>query len=221
MAPHARPPYETQLRQLLLPEQLIATFLQLAHSNTVTGERGLETCAVLGGTLVPGRGGGGGGGGGRSGYMPRALAVTHLIVPKQRGLPDSTEMLAEDELIEAYTTNDVIQLGWIHTHPSQDAFLSSVDLHTHLGYQQLLPESVAVVVAPRCANAFAVFRLTDGEDCVAGRASASGIDVIAACGERGFHSGHMGVEGAEGVVYERSSHVVLDKSLAVTVVDLR
>ena len=30
-----------------------------------------------------------------------------------------------------------------------------------------------------------------------------------------------GVEGAEGVVYERSSHVVLDKSLAVTVVDLR
>ena len=173
---------------------------------------------MLGGNLVPGRPGAGGRGGG---YVPRALAVTHLIVPKQRGLPDSTEMLAEDELIEAYTTNDVIQLGWIHTHPSQDAFLSSVDLHTHLGYQQLLPESVAVVVAPRCGNAFAVFRLTDGEDCVAGRASASGVDVIAACGERGFHSGHVGVEGSEGAVYARSSHVVLDKNLPITVVDLR
>ena len=46
-------------------------------------------------------------------------------------------------------------------------------------------------------------------------------DIIAACGERGFHSGHVGVEGAEGVVYERSSHVLLDKTLAVTVVDLR
>ena len=74
---------------------------------------------------------------------------------------------------------------------------------------------------PKLAFALAWELKSAGEDCVAGRASASGIDVIAACGERGFHSGHMGVEGAEGVVYERSSHVVLDKSLAVTGVDLR
>jgi len=26
-------------------------------------------------------------------------------------------------------------LGWIHTHPSQSCFLSSVDVHTHCGYQ--------------------------------------------------------------------------------------
>ena len=127
----------------------------------------------------------------------------------------------EDELVDAYARNGVIQLGWVHTHPSQDAFLSSVDLHTHLGYQQLLPESVAVVVAPRCNNAFAVFRLTDGEACAAGRAPVSGIDVIAACDERGFHASHVGVEGTEGVVYERSCHVFVDPDIELTVVDLR
>ena len=37
----------------------------------------------------------------------------------------------------------------IHTHPSQTAFLSSVDLHTHLSYQLMLPEAVAIVCAPK------------------------------------------------------------------------
>ena len=32
-------------------------------------------------------------------------------------------------------------LGWIHTHPTQTCFLSSVDVHTQCGYQVLrLPE---------------------------------------------------------------------------------
>ena len=43
---------------------------------------------------------------------------------------------------------DVITLGWIHTHPSQSAFLSSVDLHTHFGYQSMMPEAIAIVYAP-------------------------------------------------------------------------
>lgn len=38
--------------------------------------------------------------------------------------------------------------GWIHTHPRMDAFLSSVDLHTHANYQCLLAEAIAVVCAP-------------------------------------------------------------------------
>ncbi len=43
-------------------------------------------------------------------------------------------------------------LGWIHTHPSQTCFLSSVDVHTHCGYQTMLDEAVAIVMAPtdRC-----------------------------------------------------------------------
>ncbi|CAN0515532.1 unnamed protein product, partial [Ectocarpus sp. 8 AP-2014] len=45
-------------------------------------------------------------------------------------------------------SNKLITLGWIHTHPKQDCFMSSVDLHTHCGYQLMLPEAVAVVYAP-------------------------------------------------------------------------
>ena len=41
-----------------------------------------------------------------------------------------------------YCTEDpsLLTLGWIHTHPTQTCFLSSVDLHTHCGYQSLLDE---------------------------------------------------------------------------------
>ena len=38
--------------------------------------------------------------------------------------------------------------GWIHTHPTQSAFLSSIDVHTQHGYQSLCAEAVAVVCAP-------------------------------------------------------------------------
>ena len=43
----------------------------------------------------------------------------------------------------------LLTLGWIHTHPTQTCFLSSVDLHTHCGYQSLLDEAVAIVLSPR------------------------------------------------------------------------
>lgn len=35
------------------------------------------------------------------------------------------------------------------THPTQTAFLSSVDLHTHCSYQLMLPESIAIVCSPK------------------------------------------------------------------------
>jgi len=35
------------------------------------------------------------------------------------------------------------------THPTQTAFLSSVDLHTHSSYQLMLPEAIAIVCAPK------------------------------------------------------------------------
>ena len=35
------------------------------------------------------------------------------------------------------------------THPSQTAFMSSVDLHTHCSYQIMLDEAIAIVCAPK------------------------------------------------------------------------
>lgn len=35
------------------------------------------------------------------------------------------------------------------THPTQTAFLSSVDLHTHCSYQMMMPEAIAIVCSPK------------------------------------------------------------------------
>jgi len=42
-----------------------------------------------------------------------------------------------------------ISISLFQTHPSQTAFLSSVDLHTHCSYQLMMPEALAIVCAPR------------------------------------------------------------------------
>ena len=36
---------------------------------------------------------------------------------------------------------DQINLGWVHTHPTQTSFMSSIDLHIHMPYQMLLDEA--------------------------------------------------------------------------------
>lgn len=43
---------------------------------------------------------------------------------------------------------ELYPLGWIHTHPTQTCFLSSIDVHTQCGYQTMLDEAVAIVMAP-------------------------------------------------------------------------
>lgn len=55
---------------------------------------------------------------------------------------------------------DLLTLGWIHTHPSQSCFLSSVDLHTQYSYQLMCGESVAVVLAPRYEYNWDAYHIT-------------------------------------------------------------
>ncbi|RWV97612.1 hypothetical protein GW17_00039589 [Ensete ventricosum] len=37
----------------------------------------------------------------------------------------------------------------LQTHPTQSCFMSSIDLHTQYAYQILLPEAIAIVMAPK------------------------------------------------------------------------
>ncbi|XP_067288793.1 STAM-binding protein-like A isoform X2 [Pseudorasbora parva] len=143
------------LRQLFVPAELCQRFLKLADTNTA---RAVETCGILCGKL-----------------MKNAFTVTHVIVPKQCGGPDYCDTENEEELFLIQDQNDLITLGWIHTHPTQTAFLSSVDMHTHCSYQMMLPESIAIVCSPKF-NETGYFRLTD-----------KGMDEISSCKQRGFH----------------------------------
>ncbi|XP_068585273.1 AMSH-like protease isoform X3 [Cebidichthys violaceus] len=143
------------LRRVVIPRDLTYRFLLLADSNTV---RGIETCGVLCGRLTH-----------------NEFMLTHVVIPKQSAGPDFCDMENVEELFSFQDQQSLLTLGWIHTHPTQTAFLSSVDLHTHCSYQLMLPEAVAIVCAPKHNDA-GVFRLTG-----------LGMSEVSVCRLKGFH----------------------------------
>ncbi|KAL3968236.1 chromodomain-helicase-DNA-binding protein 1-like [Sarotherodon galilaeus] len=171
------------LRRVLIPKGLTQSFLSLARSNTT---RGIETCGVLCGQL-----------------MHNEFTLTHVVIPKQTAGPDFCDMENVEELFSFQDEHHLLTLGWIHTHPTQTAFLSSVDLHTHCSYQLMLPEAVAIVCAPK-HNDTGVFRLTD-----------LGMSEVSACKLKGFHP-----HSKEPPLFTVCRHVVF-RDLRLDLLDLR
>ncbi|KAF9448002.1 Mov34-domain-containing protein [Macrolepiota fuliginosa MF-IS2] len=181
-------PKGPELKTVALPRETLPRFLAIAKINT---SMNTETCGLLLGrevcldeesppsyahTSSRGRKSGkrlSNGSSGRSEYV-----VTTLLIPKQHGSSDMCTM-DEEELVLGFTEErSLITLGWIHTHPSQSCFMSSVDLHTHSGFQAMLPESIAVVCAPKSNPNFGIFKLTDPP----------GLKTILECNEKeAFH----------------------------------
>ncbi|KAL7990452.1 hypothetical protein Chor_013882, partial [Crotalus horridus] len=143
------------LRNVVLPSDLCHRFLLLADANTA---RGIETCGILCGKLTH-----------------NEFTITHVIVPKQSAGPDYCDMENVEELFGVQDQHDLLTLGWIHSHPTQTAFLSSVDLHTHCSYQLMLPEAIAIVCSPK-HNEMGIFRLTN-----------AGMLEVSACKKKSFH----------------------------------
>ncbi|KAB8260244.1 hypothetical protein BDV32DRAFT_49683 [Aspergillus pseudonomiae] len=179
----------TPLRTVFLPPELRSTFLSLAASNT---RRNLETCGILCGTLIS-----------------NALFVSRLLIPEQTATSDTCETVNETAIFEYCDSEDLMILGWIHTHPTQTCFMSSRDLHTHSGYQVMLPESIAIVCAPSKKPDWGVFRLTDPP----------GLKTVLNCTQPGLFHPH-----AEPNIYTdalRPGHVFEAKGLEFETVDLR
>lgn len=146
------------LRNVIIPTGLIPAFVHHVEPNT---RLGIETCGLLMGSL-----------------SHNSFTISHLVIPKQTGTTDTCTTTHEEEQFEFQDSRGLLTLGWIHTHPTQSCFMSSLDLHTHQGYQAMLAEAVAIVCSPRHDPGFGVFRLT----------SPLGIDTIMTCRERGaFH----------------------------------
>ncbi|VDP87808.1 unnamed protein product [Echinostoma caproni] len=165
--------------------RLADRFLQLAEPNTTANR---ETCASLCGKLVG-----------------NEYRITDVVITKQSGTPDSCTTHNEEELFEYMEKRNLILLGWIHTHPSQTAFLSSVDQHTQLSYQIMLPEAISIVCSPKF-NEVAAFSLNPG----------IGIPFVRQCKESGFHPHPKAVP-----IYEPCPHLIDDPNAPFTVVDLR
>lgn len=179
----------TPLRSVFLPANLRSRFLSLAASNT---RANLETCGILCGTLVS-----------------NALFISKLVIPEQTATSDTCETVNESALFDYCDSEDLMTLGWIHTHPSQTCFMSSRDLHTHCGYQVMLPESIAIVCAPSKTPDWGVFRLTDPP----------GLKTVLNCNQTGLFHPH-----AEENIYTgalRPGHVFEVSGMEFETVDLR
>ncbi|XP_005602431.1 AMSH-like protease isoform X3 [Equus caballus] len=171
------------LRCVVLSRDLCHRFLLLAESNTM---RGIETCGILCGKLTH-----------------NEFTITHVIVPKQSAGPDYCDMENVEELFSVQDQYNLLTLGWIHTHPTQTAFLSSVDLHTHCSYQLMLPEAIAIVCSPKHKDT-GIFRLTN-----------AGMLEVSACKKKGFHP-HT----KDPRLFSICKHVLV-KDIKITVLDLR
>lgn len=177
------------LRTVFLPANLRTRFLQFAAANT---QRNLETCGILCGTLVS-----------------NALFISRLVIPEQVSTSDTCETTNESALFDYCDSEDLIMLGWIHTHPTQTCFMSSRDLHTHSGYQVMLPESIAIVCAPSKDPNWGVFRLTDPP----------GLKTVLDCTQGGLFHPHAQENIYTGAL--RPGHVVEVNGLELETVDFR
>lgn len=185
------------IRNVHISAALMNEFLRYASSNTRSS---IETCGILAGQLRDTEGGG----------QLSTFIISHLIVPKQEGTSDTVQALAEEEIYEAQDSRSLYPLGWIHTHPTQTCFLSSIDVHTQCGYQTMLDEAIAIVMAPTDSRSpVGIFRLS----------TPGGLKQIQKCAQRGFHQ-HGPTETGQ-PLYELCNHVYLDPGVGFDVVDLR
>ncbi|CAG9864268.1 unnamed protein product [Phyllotreta striolata] len=172
------------LRSVVVPVQVMTLFLAMAQSNTFNN---VETCGILAGMLEK-----------------NELIITHMILPKQKGTSDSCVTTNEEEIFDYQDQHGLITLGWIHTHPTQTAFLSSVDLHTHCPYQLLMPEAIAIVCSPKY-NETGIFILTT-----------TGLQFIANCRQTGFHP-----HPTDPPLFIEADHVRIENNAPLEVLDLR
>jgi len=184
-------PDNSKLRNIYVPEHLPEKFLKVAKVNT---DQNLETCGILCGHLSD----------------DNKLFIDTIIIPKQTASSDTCNTLNEIEVLNYQQRHNLLTLGWIHTHPSQTCFLSSVDLHTQFSYQVMLPEAIAIVCSPKFQPNIGYFRLTDTD----------GMPIISNCNKTGFHPHHENAVLFYDAHEKNHGHVYSIKS-GITIIDLR
>jgi len=173
---------EAGVRTVVIPGNLIEVFLDIAKRNS---DCGIETLGTLGGSLSKNR-----------------FVISHLLIPRQTGKSDSCTMEGLEDVWEIHDTENIIFLGWIHTHPAYSVFLSSVDMHNQYEWQHMLPEALAIVCSIK-DNVVGNLRLTQ-----------AGMVEIGGCSLTNFHPHSKDL-------WEEASHVEVDHSKKVILKDLR
>ncbi len=172
------------------------------HSKTNTYNN-IETIAVFGGIRVNNDG--------RDEYI-----VTHIIFPQQKGDGVRVEVTTdgENDLVEIMIEADILQLGWIHSHPKHDLFLSSVDVHQQFRMQKILSSYFAIVHAPEVNPSSCIYSLSD-----------FGMWIIGNCNKDGFHTHELesfpNQNELRPFLYGSAQHVINDDGLKIATIDRR
>lgn len=167
-----------------IPCDTVSVFLDLAEQNT---RDNIETLGILAGVVAD-----------------QNIHVTHLVIPKQKGDSTTCECLEEELVVATLQENEVVQVGWIHTHPSHGTFLSSIDVHTQYRLQCDIPGAVAIVHSHRDGQT-GHFQLTK-----------KGMQELANCQEDGFHEGCARTENWETVQIQAAKDAT-----SIQAIDLR
>ena len=93
------------------------------------------------------------------------------------------------ELLGILERSESRVIGWIHSHPTFDAFLSSIDQHMH--YQLQREDARCVALVTDKDDQVKSFRLTD-----------AGMAKLETCTEQGFHK-HVDADGVEIEMFRR------------------
>ncbi|KAF8171800.1 hypothetical protein K438DRAFT_1981953 [Mycena galopus ATCC 62051] len=145
-----------RLRTVLLPQVTLSRFLAIASGNTA---RNRETCGLLLGREVV-RGSADSAAVAPSSRM--RYVVETLLIPRQHATSDTCTMDEEEGVLGFTEERGPITLGWVNPHAPLAIMLHVLGhLHTHASFQCMLPESFAVVCAPKSDPSFGIFRLTD------------------------------------------------------------
>jgi STAM-binding protein len=108
------PNHPLGFRPIDMPAELLDRFLGVARLNTL---RKIETCGLL---LGKPRGAG--------------FTISTLLIPEQRGTPDTCIMESEELVVEFSTGRDMLTLGWVRTDVSVCGKLlifHNWQIHTH------------------------------------------------------------------------------------------
>ncbi|KAI0259026.1 hypothetical protein BC834DRAFT_834252 [Gloeopeniophorella convolvens] len=171
-----------------LPYDCLQRFISIGRINT---ERNRETCGLLLGR-----------------QKGKRYVMTTLLIPKQFSTHNACTIEDEVDIAHFAKQRALVTLGWIHTHPTESCFMTSIDLHMQGIFQSVLPEAFAVVCSPKHSPNFRLYRLTDP----------SGIRTILSCEETNVLHTHP-----ERQLYAPTDHVRIKAagSMPMEVVDLR
>lgn len=159
---------EMKRKPIQFPQNLLTSFIQTAW----TCAKENEFMGWITGKLEPMKGGG------KKGKdvakTEPMVVVNGLFIPKQQADQTNVWEAADSDppfqMVEFMQESESVVVGWIHSHPTFEAFLSSIDMHTQYSLQKDLPQAFAIVVDQK-------------KDCRVMRLSAAGMETIAACSE--------------------------------------